>query len=64
MKPVNDAPTVADFLVNGTEDEAFSFSQFHFSQSFHDVDDDDLEKIKITKLPKHGILLLEGSPVF
>ena len=48
MKPVNDAPTVTDLLVNGTEDQVFSFNEFHFSESFHDVDHDNLEKIKIT----------------
>ena len=63
MKPVNDAPTVADLLVNGIEDETFSFNEFHFSQSFHDVDHDHLEKIIITQLPKNGILKLSGNSV-
>ena len=61
--PVNDAPTVADLRVDGNEDETFSFNEFYFSESFHDVDNDNLKKIKITQLPKNGILKFSGSLV-
>ena len=52
----NSAPTVEDFNVTIKEDQTFSFKTVHFWSNFNDADNDNLTKIKVTKLPEHGVL--------
>ncbi|WP_168735705.1 tandem-95 repeat protein [Cohnella fermenti] len=60
---VNDKPTVADFTVNGTEDNVVTFEKSDFNDKFTDVEGDSMTKVKITSLPGHGTLKLNGGAV-
>ncbi|HOT13928.1 MAG TPA: Ig-like domain-containing protein [Bacteroidales bacterium] len=57
---VNEAPTVADFTVNGTEDNTFIFAATDFTSNYTDVEGSALSSIKVITLPANGILKLSG----
>ena len=60
---MNDPPIVVDFKINGIEDHIIYFKEVDFTKNFIDVENDQLKKIKITTLPSHGTLKLDGKPV-
>ena len=60
---VNDPPIVVDFKINGSKDHIINFKKVGFTENFIDVENDQLEKIKITTLPSYGTLKLDGNPV-
>ena len=45
------------------EDQIIWFQPFYFSSHFNGFDNDELTKIKITKLPSNGTLQLSGNLV-
>jgi hypothetical protein len=57
----NDAPTSADHTVTTNEDTAYVFSPSDFPYS--DIEGDALAQVKITALPTHGTLRLNGTDV-
>ncbi len=59
----NQIPVVAEAARSGLEDEVVEFSAADFKQAFSDADGDSLSMIKITALPSHGELSLNGSPL-
>jgi hypothetical protein len=61
VTPVNDAPTSADHTVTTNEDTAYVFSPSDFPYS--DIEGDALAQVKITALPTHGTLRLNGTDV-
>ncbi|MBF0187870.1 MAG: DUF4347 domain-containing protein [Magnetococcales bacterium] len=60
---VNDAPTLTDGIQTGREDSGLSIEADAFTRAFRDIDGDTLQTIKITTLPEHGTLRLNGEPV-
>ena len=59
-----DAPTVADFSVSGSEDNAITFAESNFANTFDDPDmGDSLQTVRIDTLPAQGDLQLNGSDV-
>lgn len=57
-------PVVSDSQFSGYQNTAVNFNQTDFISKFSDSDvGDTLTKIKITLLPVHGILILNGSNV-
>ena len=59
-----DAPTVADVAkVPVNEEESVSFVATDFTDQFSDADGDALASVRITRLPTHGILFLDGVAV-
>jgi large repetitive protein len=63
LAPVNDPPTVISINKTGVEDNAIAFSLSDFTTAFSDIDNDGLNKIKITSLPTNGVLQVNGSVV-
>jgi hypothetical protein len=63
VSPVNDAPVITETdkvcLSNGET----SFNLDEFKSVYSDVEESDLVKIKITRLPNDGTLVLNGSDV-
>ena len=49
--------------MNGFEDQSVVLQKNYILENFIDVDKNDLEKIKITKLPTHGNLILLNNPI-
>jgi large repetitive protein len=60
---VNTRPVVSAFEVSTSEDTDINFQQQLFQNAFVDADADLLSKIKITVLPKHGQIKLNGSSI-
>ena len=58
INSVNDPPVISNFSVTGNKGETVWFRKFDFVGNFKDVDDDNLTKIKVTKLPNNGTLYL------
>ena len=63
INPANDLPVVSTVLAAGSEDLPVNFSADGFSTKFSDVDGDTLSAIKISSLPAHGSLSLDGVVV-
>jgi hypothetical protein len=62
--PTNHAPAVSSFGKSGTQDMPLPFAAADFAAAFTDPDaGDSLQKIKITSLPSHGVLRLNGTAV-
>ncbi|MDC5721722.1 VCBS domain-containing protein [Vibrio europaeus] len=59
--PAQHAPTVIPQSVSSDEDQAHTFTTAEFGYS--DVDQDALVHITITRLPAHGLLMLNGAVV-
>ena len=57
---MNDPPKVTSFSMNGTAETIVKFSGYEFINNFHDVENDLLNKIKIVKLTKKGVLKLRN----
>ena len=59
------APTVSDINKSGQENETIAFAAADFTAAYRDLDDDDLQTIKITDLPAatEGALFLNGVAV-
>lgn len=60
---VNDAPTVSNRTVNGTEDTELVFSVNDFTSVYTDVEVTPLSKVQIVSLPDQGTLKLNGNEV-
>jgi large repetitive protein len=60
---INTKPTLSAFNVMTSEDTDINFQPQSFQNAFTDADGNALSKIKITVLPKHGSLKLNGNPV-
>ena len=60
---MNDPPSVVDSKINGNLNQTIYFKNVDFTQNFIDVDNDQLEKIKIMTIPNHGTLKLDGKTV-
>jgi CSLREA domain-containing protein len=56
----NSAPTISDIAKTASEDTALAFAAADFDAGFADADNDTLTKIKITALPTHGTLKIDG----
>jgi hypothetical protein len=60
----NHAPTVSSFSKSLVQDTPLPFAAADFAGAFTDPDaGDSLQKIKITSLPSHGVLRLNGTAV-
>ncbi|WP_199248962.1 cadherin-like domain-containing protein [[Phormidium] sp. ETS-05] len=59
----NTIPTVSNISKTGNEDNNITFTTADFTAVFTDVDNDSLNKIKITTLPANGTLQLGGTNV-
>ncbi len=59
----NSAPTTSSQTINTNEDTTYTFTISNFTDGFSDIDSDTLTKIKITTLPTHGILKLNGIDI-
>ncbi|GEM_PF-3382358 len=57
----NNPPLLADFSVEGMENEEIIIASDHFLASYEDEDDDDLTKIMIEEVPAHGSLYLNSE---
>ena len=49
--------------MNGFEDQSVVLRKNDFVENFNDIDDDEIKKIKIIKLPTHGKLIFSNNPV-
>ena len=58
INSVNDPPVISNFSVTGNKGETVWFRKFDFVGNFKDVDNDELTKIKIIKVPNKGTLKL------
>ena len=56
-------PVLSDVPKTSDEDETITFAPDDFISQFDDPENDPLTKIKITRLPTQGVLLLDGVPV-
>ncbi|KPA16402.1 hemagglutinin/hemolysin-like protein, partial [Candidatus Magnetomorum sp. HK-1] len=61
--PQNDVPEIISFEKQTNEDNPISFSAKDFSNNFNDIDQDALNNITITALPRNGQLNLNGIPI-
>jgi hypothetical protein len=62
--PTNQPPAVSSFSKSLMQDTSLPFAAADFTGAFTDPDaGDSLEKIKITSLPSHGVLRLNGTAV-
>lgn len=59
----NAAPVVSGFSKYGAQDRDVHFAPGDFGTAFADADRDILMRLKITWLPEHGTLEMEGAPV-
>nr|WP_233258767.1 cadherin-like domain-containing protein [[Phormidium] sp. ETS-05] len=59
----NTIPTVSNIAKTGNEDNNITFLAADFTAVFSDVDNDSLNKIKITSLPANGTLQIGGTNV-
>ncbi|MBF0157934.1 MAG: FecR domain-containing protein [Magnetococcales bacterium] len=59
----NDAPTLITGTISGTENQSLALTAAMFTSRFKDVDGDALATVRITGLPDHGVLNLNGQPV-
>lgn len=60
---INGQPVVRPVAVQTPEDKMFSFTRQLFADAFTDGDGDGLAEIKITALPRHGTLKLNGASI-
>lgn len=60
---VDSRPVVSVVSLSLKEDEIFSFSTATFSPAFQDADNDAIDRVKITALPKHGGLALGSTAI-
>lgn len=60
---VNKAPLVSHIHKQGIENQQISFKTTDFTNAFADIENDDLQKIKILSLPEKGILYWNKIPV-
>lgn len=63
INPVNDPPVLTDSSRDGREDTTIQFNATDFTNHFSDIDGDGLVEVRITSLPAHTTLRLEGIPV-
>ena len=64
VEVVNTAPTISDIAISTDKNTAFPFATNSFDGGFSDADaQDSLQKIKVTSLPAHGVLTLDGNDV-
>ena len=62
--PVNHAPVVSTFRKSLMPDTPLAFTGGDFTRAFTDPDaSDSLQTVKITSLPGHGVLMLDGAPL-
>ncbi|MDM8551994.1 tandem-95 repeat protein, partial [Desulfobacterales bacterium HSG2] len=61
IMPVNDLPILTDISRTGDEDIGVRFAGSDFSDAFSDIDGDILNRIRITALPGHGTLSVNGT---
>ena len=60
INPLPDPPRPEDFIVQVTEDEAYSFTAAQFAAASTDPDGDDLASVVIRSVPEQGTLLLNS----
>ncbi|MET3292918.1 UNVERIFIED_CONTAM: hypothetical protein ABID98_005615 [Brevibacillus sp. OAP136] len=60
---VEDLPKVTDGIATGVEDKSLVLSHSVFAPHYADADGDSLQSIRITSLPDHGTLQLNGTDV-
>jgi len=63
IAPVNNPPTIGNIYKSKQEDNTVSFAISDFTRTFHDVDGNVLNKVKIETLPANGTLNLSGSVI-
>ena len=63
LAPVNDAPVLQSFTKTSNENAVIAFMPDDFTSHFSDIENDELQKVIITRLPLHGILTLNEVPV-
>jgi gliding motility-associated-like protein len=59
----NTPPVINDFAKQNSEDTSISFTATDFTSAFTDANGNNLVTIKITSLPEHGKLQLNGTDV-
>ncbi|MFM8930712.1 MAG: beta strand repeat-containing protein, partial [Gemmataceae bacterium] len=59
----NDAPTLTNISVNGTEDTTLAFTASNFTSAYTDPESTALSSIQILGLPATGTLKLDGADV-
>lgn len=60
---VNKPPLISNIIKQGIENQQISFKPEDFTDAFADIENDNLEKIKILSLPEKGILYWNKTPV-
>lgn len=63
VSAINDAPVVANISKTGVEGNAVAFTASDFSSKFTDIENDGLNKIKISSLPANGTLKLNNTAI-
>ena len=58
---MNHPPSINNFKLNGLEDQSIVLQKNNFLENFIDEDNDEINKIEITKLPAHGNLKLSNK---
>ena len=56
INAINDIPTLQNQLINLDKNTSYSFTKENFLQNFSDVENDLLQRIKLSSLPLEGIL--------
>ncbi len=59
----NVAPIIDNSSKSGIEDNTLTFSKTDFTDNYNDVIIDELNKIKITNLPEHGVLKINETTI-
>jgi CSLREA domain-containing protein len=60
VEVTNSAPVVSDIAITPDEDTTYTFAAADFDGGFADTNPDPVQKIKITSLPTHGTLKING----
>jgi hypothetical protein len=60
---VNKPPLISNIIKEGKENQQISFKSTDFTTAFADIENDELQKIKILSLPEKGILYWNKIPV-
>jgi hypothetical protein len=63
VNPVNDRPTLSAIGVSSKINNDVVFTAVDFENGFNDVDGDSLDTVRITSLPRNGVLKLGGTAV-
>jgi len=60
---VNKPPLISNIIKQGIENQQVSFKPTDFTNAFADIENDELQKIKVFSLPERGTLFWNKTPV-